>query len=332
MSRCPFWQTPFPSSGCSRGRRCSGSSCRSSRARCRCGAPCTFARSRRSYRPTSAAAVTGSLASLRRLRLPGRVTVQTPVRRIVRAPARSIADDPRDRLHHGATARRAGRDRLGVGHDRQRRTHPHRPDRATGSSSISPATRPATSALVRRIERSPLVGRAEPALEHGRLPRARRDDVRRLDQHGEPERATSPAPAAIAALHLKPGGIVISQEGRRRSAHPRRSDDVTLAASPARRHRVPLRRHPPPGARRHTRARIDSSPTWTCATRTSWGSTASSTPSKVQPRTRRHDGATATRRSPRCPESPRHCRRARCRGRCATSSPSSATCSSSCRS
>ena len=62
----------------------------------------------------------------RNVRLPGRMTIQTPLRRIVARADVLGADDPGHRLHHGAAPRGAGGHRLGLGHDRERRSHPHR--------------------------------------------------------------------------------------------------------------------------------------------------------------------------------------------------------------
>lgn len=147
---------------------------------------------------------------LRRLRLPGSVSVQTPVRRILRAPARSIltilaiafimapllaalgaTDSASATISNGEHILTGPTgDRLLVD--------------LVGYQSTS-------SSVVRRIEGSPLVQRAEPALDTGGYL-----------LHGGASLGVSismvdlnsnlGAPASIVALHLKPGGIVISKK------------------------------------------------------------------------------------------------------------------------
>lgn len=162
---------------------------------------------------------------VRRLRLPGRVSLQTPVRRILRAPARSIltilaiafimapllaalgATD-------SASATISNGERILTG--------------PTGDRLLVDLTgyEATTSATVRRIEGSPLVGRAEPALDtggylvHGATTLG--VSISMVDLNDD-----LAAPAAIVALHLKPGGIVISAKAAA-DLHTRVGQTLTL--------------------------------------------------------------------------------------------------------
>ncbi len=258
---------------------------------------------------------------LRHVRLPGSITLQAPVRRIVRAPARSVltilaisfimapllaalgATDSAsatisngERILTGSTG-----DRLLVD--------------LAGYQSVS-------SPLVQRIEHSALVDRAEPGLNtggylvHGRTTLGVSLSLVDLDSRLS-------APAAIVALHLKGDGIVVSKKAAS-DLHVRVGDLITL-------------RHP---------LRVGTGFRFVDSTITGRGRAYESLPIRRvhESRRREDDGprrhrqhregpttsecldvAACNNRSPRCPESRRRSRPARCRRRCATCSRSSET-------
>jgi putative ABC transport system permease protein len=145
---------------------------------------------------------------LRRLRLPGRIAVQTPVRRILRAPARSvltifaIAFIMAPLLAAlGATDSASATISSGE----------HILSGPSGDRLLVNLTgyQTASSSVVRRIESSPLVRRSEPALDTGGYlvhdGTTLGVSISMVDLN-----SSLAAPASIVAQHLRPGGIVIS--------------------------------------------------------------------------------------------------------------------------
>jgi putative ABC transport system permease protein len=162
---------------------------------------------------------------LRRLRLPGTITVQAPLRRIVRAPTRSMLTilaiafimapllaalgatdsasatiDSGERILTGD-----GGDRLLV-------------DLVDYQA--------ATSELVTSIARSPLVQRAEPGLNTGGYLVQNSESLGVSISMVDLGSSLS-APPSIAALHLRPGGIIISKKAAA-DLHVGVGDRVTL--------------------------------------------------------------------------------------------------------
>ena len=147
---------------------------------------------------------------LRRVRLPGTVTVQTPLRRIVRAPGRSVLTivaiafimapllaafgatdstlatiDTGERVLTGTTG-----DRLLVDFT---------------------SYQPAGSAVVQAVVRSPLARRAEPGLNTGGYLVGEGKTIGVSISMVDLDSALS-APPAIAARHLAAGGIIVSKK------------------------------------------------------------------------------------------------------------------------
>lgn len=162
---------------------------------------------------------------VRRLHLPGTITVQTPLRRLVRAPARSVLTigaiafimapllaafgttdsatatiDTGDRLLMGG-----GGDRLLVD--------------LAGYQSVH-------STLVESIVGARDVARAEPGLDTGGYLRHGGTELGVSISMVDLDSALS-APASIAARHLRPGGIVVSEKAAA-DLHVRVGDRVVL--------------------------------------------------------------------------------------------------------
>jgi putative ABC transport system permease protein len=162
----------------------------------------------------------------RRVRLPGTITIQTPLRRIVRAPTRSLLTilavafimapllaalgatdsasatiDSGERILTGQTGDRLLVDLVSY--------------------------QPASSELVTAIERSALVQRAESGLNTGGY-LTRGNQTFGVSISMVNLESTLSAPASIAELHLKPSGIVISKKAAA-DLHVRVGDDVTLS-------------------------------------------------------------------------------------------------------
>lgn len=167
----------------------------------------------------------GLTRAFRRVRLPGTITIQTPLRRIVRAPTRSaltvlaIAFIMAPLLAAlGATDSASATIDSGA----------HILTGETGDRLLVDLVsyEPATSELVTAIERSPLVQRAEPALNTGGyLSRGSQSFGVSISMVNLESNLS--APASIAGLHLKPGGIVISRKAAA-DLHVRVGDEVTL--------------------------------------------------------------------------------------------------------
>jgi putative ABC transport system permease protein len=162
---------------------------------------------------------------LRRLQLPGTITFQAPVRRIVRAPTRSlltiiaIAFVMAPLLAaFGATD--SATTTIDTG---ERVLTGNRGDRLLVDLV---AYQPATSALVKRIDGSPLVADAAPGLNTGGYLLSQGTtlgvSIAMVDL-----RDPLAAPPAIAAQHLPPGGIVISKKAAA-DLHARAGTAITL--------------------------------------------------------------------------------------------------------
>lgn len=167
---------------------------------------------------------------LRRLRLPGTIAMQTPLRRIVRAPARSaltiaaIAFIMAPLLAAlGATD--SARATIDSG---ERTLTGHTGDRLLVDLT---AYQPATSALVERIGRLPRVQRADLGLNTGGY-LLRGDKRIGISLSMGDLRSGLSVPASIAARHLPPGGIVISKKA---------ADDLGVGVGDAVTLRHPLR-------------------------------------------------------------------------------------------
>lgn len=167
---------------------------------------------------------------LRRLRLPGTIAMQTPLRRIVRAPARSaltiaaIAFIMAPLLAAlGATD--SARATIDSG---ERTLTGHTGDRLLVDLT---AYQPATSALVERIGRLPRVQRADLGLNTGGY-LLRGDKRIGISLSMGDLRSGLSVPASIAARHLPPGGLVISKKA---------ADDLGVGVGDAVTLRHPLR-------------------------------------------------------------------------------------------
>ncbi|MGZ6952122.1 MAG: ABC transporter permease [Acidimicrobiia bacterium] len=167
---------------------------------------------------------------LRRLRLPGTITMQTPLRRIVRAPARSA-------LTIAAIAFIMAPLLAALGATDSARATIDSGERSltgrAGDRLLVDLTdyQPPTSALVADIERLPLVQRVEPGLNTGGYLRRGHTTIGISLSMGDLRSALS-VPTSIAAQHLPPGGIVISKKA---------ADDLGVAVGDRVRLRHPLR-------------------------------------------------------------------------------------------
>ncbi|MGZ6975069.1 MAG: ABC transporter permease [Acidimicrobiia bacterium] len=146
---------------------------------------------------------------LRRLRLPGTIAMQTPLRRIVRAPARSALTIAAIAFIMAPLLAALGAtDSARATIDSGERTLTGSGDRLLIDLT---AYQPSTSALVERIGRLPRVQRAEPGLNTGGY-LLRGDKKIGISLSMGDLRSGLSVPASIAARHLPPGGIVISRK------------------------------------------------------------------------------------------------------------------------
>lgn len=162
---------------------------------------------------------------LRRVRLPGGITVQTPLRRIVRAPARSVLTimaiafimAP---LLAALGATDSASATIGAG---ERVLIGESGDRLLVDLA---GYQPATSTVVETITRSPLVGRAETGLNTGGY-LAREGESFGVSISMVDLDSDLSAPDSVAAMQPDPGGIVISNKAAD-DLDVRVGDDVTL--------------------------------------------------------------------------------------------------------